>query len=890
MSVASSDLREERCVRAGACDARLVVDAVARFSGILTMLACCTGGAAGMESNERIRTERLDNGLRIVVMEEPGAPLLSVQLWFATGSGADNPERPGVAVLARRALHDRGDLAARLRAAGALCTSRTTYDTTSFAITCRDEQLAAALDAHYERLSRGAFEREEFERAVAGEKSATERGKLVDFAGVGRGESAEPGWIRSERIGALRGVLFPGQPYAADAELVSASAMKDASAAELTLFADRWFVSGNATLFVIGDVAAAASLEHVRSRFAALPWKEPPARPQYPSADVDEIRRETESSSTGVDFGWCVMPWGYAENAVLDVLTRVLMDPFEGPLRQRLRELKLAMPRFRREAWRDDGLLAACFDAPRSAQAAIEAAVHESLKRMAEAGPTAGQLNRARRDVLREIDVGREDFVQRAERMAAQEMIGGDGMLEGFEPSVVAHVTRGAMQRAAGMLLERRRAVVTRGSTGPEANAMDSVRSGDEWLDGSAALARLSVLRTAATGAAPVDAGVPASRVVDGRDPTTRSIATGPLSSREERVRVRMLATARVSGHSATVLETLLLAGTETHPGELLSDYLTYHAIDVRVIASARYGTAAWIVEAPPGERDRTMGVMEEIARRPSVDEGAFIEAVRRRSEWVRALANQPREMGDFLARHAWDQRDPTEIPTVEALRKAAIALRANSHVDMVELRERASGGAETPTVHSVPAGDAQTASTTRKASGRVLWWPSESESIELRCVVPMEVLADRFRDDPHQAAWLMGAAHEAGVEIDGVARWRWRSRIDIGSLVVATCATEQEATRVLMALQRRIADLAGDRIPDEEGEIAAALAETTRGLSEAGQQAERFLARSGSLGVGATSDRKKGVIVYVVVGGGERLAEDLSKLGEVRRVGDGRR
>lgn len=66
---------------------------------ILLAVACLFGGMPQANALESLRTERfvLDNGLRVVVLRHPRAPIVTHMLWFAAG-GADEPKgKSGVA-------------------------------------------------------------------------------------------------------------------------------------------------------------------------------------------------------------------------------------------------------------------------------------------------------------------------------------------------------------------------------------------------------------------------------------------------------------------------------------------------------------------------------------------------------------------------------------------------------------------------------------------------------------------------------------------------------------------------------------------------------------------------------------------------------------------------
>ena len=72
---------------------------MARSSLIATLL--CTVLAIPSSAQQRIEYEdyRLDNGLRVILVEDHSVPVVTIDLWYNVGSGRESRERSGFAHL-----------------------------------------------------------------------------------------------------------------------------------------------------------------------------------------------------------------------------------------------------------------------------------------------------------------------------------------------------------------------------------------------------------------------------------------------------------------------------------------------------------------------------------------------------------------------------------------------------------------------------------------------------------------------------------------------------------------------------------------------------------------------------------------------------------------------
>lgn len=116
------------------------------------LTACLTLIALVQPVGPPPRVERLDNGLRVVIVEDHTLPLVSVQLWYRVGSAYDDPENPGLCHVTRTILEHRDDAALRLRAAGVRFESRTLRDADYFASVLPPNFLEYVLKIEAERM------------------------------------------------------------------------------------------------------------------------------------------------------------------------------------------------------------------------------------------------------------------------------------------------------------------------------------------------------------------------------------------------------------------------------------------------------------------------------------------------------------------------------------------------------------------------------------------------------------------------------------------------------------------------------------------------------------------------------------------------------------------
>lgn len=407
------------------------------------------------------RFERLDNGLRVVVVEDHTLPLVSVQIWYRVGSAQDPLDKPGLAAVCRAILEHRDDAALRLRAAGVRFESRTLRDACYFSSLLPPNFVEYVLDVEAERMRPDALSAEQVERGLAA--AAWQYADQPDH----------------EDIRHLLAAMFPDHPYQHPPGFVTDS-LKGLSAAAANEFLKRWFVTGNATLVVVGGVSTVRVLEQVRERFGKLPPAKPPRQtePQRLEAKTIRLRLAGKPGGAALHVAWRTPPLGHFENAAIDVLMHRLLNPIDGSLLKRLRAAGYPQSQvvWRRWAARHGGLLwlqlafapkgpgspASGGSLPEIEQVLdswmreIEAALAEAETRVSD------ELvhNRARGLATRDVRQRRVALPDRAKALAEYELVAGDLLLAEYSVPRIRQVAVPEVQAAATLLNGSRRVVI----------------------------------------------------------------------------------------------------------------------------------------------------------------------------------------------------------------------------------------------------------------------------------------------------------------------------------------------------------------------------------------------------------------------------------------------
>jgi len=224
-------------------------------------LAC--GAAAGDSAD--IQQHRLANGLEILVQENHSAPLVASFIWYRVGIRNEGPGESGLThFLEHMAFKGTEGLSGRemnllVTARGGYLNGFTSMDYTAYVEALPRDALDLAFQIESERMARCVLEAEDIEA----EKGVV----LSEFAGA----ENDPSFLLRRRVMEEQ---FPGQPYGRTV-IGDKDDLRALTRERVASYYQRHYAPNNATLVVVGDVAADEVFEKAEQYFGALPKGEP---------------------------------------------------------------------------------------------------------------------------------------------------------------------------------------------------------------------------------------------------------------------------------------------------------------------------------------------------------------------------------------------------------------------------------------------------------------------------------------------------------------------------------------------------------------------------------------------------------------------------------------
>ena len=235
---------------------------------------------ATSSATENVTRATLSNGMRVVIIPNKLAPVVTVQANFLVG-GNETPEGfPGMAH-AQEHMAFRGcsgmtadQTAAIYALLGGQDNADTQQDITQFFTTVPAADLDVALRAQAACLNGIDDAQAEWDE----ERGAIEQEVQRDLS--------NPTYKFIDR---LNGAMFAGTPYSHD-PLGTKASFDATTGAQLKDFYEKWYSPSNMILVIVGDVDAAKTLQEIKQLYSAAPSHAVPARP---AIDLQPFKTDT---------------------------------------------------------------------------------------------------------------------------------------------------------------------------------------------------------------------------------------------------------------------------------------------------------------------------------------------------------------------------------------------------------------------------------------------------------------------------------------------------------------------------------------------------------------------------------------------------------------------
>ena len=260
----------------------------------------------------------LENGLRVITVEDFSTPLTAVHVWYHVGSKDEDPERQGFAHMFEHMMFRGTDRMEpeehfeRIREVGGYANAFTSFDYTAYINTVPANQLDLVLWLEADRMMFLNVNDEQFviERRVVEE----ERRQYLN---------RPYGTVFEE----LLPVLFEDRAYRWH-PIGNIEHLRAAALLELQEFWDTYYLPNNAVVAIVGAVSHEEAQEKARKYFGWMPRGPEPPRPEMDAPEQEEERDITIEERLGpvpqLNFFYRGVPRKHPDYSPLRILMNVL--------------------------------------------------------------------------------------------------------------------------------------------------------------------------------------------------------------------------------------------------------------------------------------------------------------------------------------------------------------------------------------------------------------------------------------------------------------------------------------------------------------------------------------------------------------------------------------
>ncbi|PYM90976.1 MAG: insulinase family protein [Candidatus Rokuibacteriota bacterium] len=219
-------------------------------------------GPTGARAADRVVAATLDNGLRVLLLEDHRSPIVSFQVWYRVGSRNEQRGATGIAHFLEHLMfkgtptHGPKQFARLVEENGGQDNAFTSQDVTSYFVDIAADKLDLVIELEADRMQNLLLNPKEIgsEREVVIEERRT------------RTED-DPGGFLGEEVGSI---AFKAHPYGYPI-IGWMEDIKRITPDEIRAFYKTYYVPNNAIVVAVGAFKASEVLEKIRRRFGRIP-------------------------------------------------------------------------------------------------------------------------------------------------------------------------------------------------------------------------------------------------------------------------------------------------------------------------------------------------------------------------------------------------------------------------------------------------------------------------------------------------------------------------------------------------------------------------------------------------------------------------------------------
>ena len=437
---------------------------------------------------DAVRTFRLANGLRLLLLVDKQAPTVSYFTWFRVGSRHEKPGKTGLSHLFEHLMFNEteglpaGTFDKKLEAAGAETNAATWVDWTYYYESLPKDRFGLAVTLESERMGRLVLR----EPQVTSEKEVVANERRYSVEDNLEGSASE----------LLYKTAFDAHPYHAPTIGWMAD-IEGFTPEDCKGFYETYYAPNNATIVVVGDVSERDVLTKVAKAYGPIASSELPEEdtmPEPPQTAVKEASLSRPTATEKVLVGYKGPSLGDPEHAVLTVLNEILFGGRASRVYDRLvvRDEIASDLRGWVSTFRDPGLYEIFLTARgQHTRAELLATLDEELETVKHELVTVDELERAKARLELGLLQTLDTAAGKAEQIGFYDTVLGDPRGAFARLEAYLRVTRGDVRTAARRWLPQGARtlihVIPNGETAADPDEADDAEGAEDTADGAEA-------------------------------------------------------------------------------------------------------------------------------------------------------------------------------------------------------------------------------------------------------------------------------------------------------------------------------------------------------------------------------------------------------------------
>lgn len=408
-----------------------------------------TTGQAGSVRPPRLdyTMTTLDNGLRVVLLEDHSTPIVNIQVWYHVGSKDERAGRTGFAHVFEHMMFkgsknvEPEQHTSRISEVGGRSNAYTTEDVTVFWDTVPSQHLPMVLWLEADRMATLRIDKNVFTR----ERDVVKEERRMRFENQPYGRLSE----------IIYGQAFTVHPYKHPV-IGSMDDLEAASVDDVRGFFRTYYVPANTTVAIVGDVDTNQAVGLVTKYFGRIPKAERAVPREIPTEPAVKAARRVRVEEAWplpvVVVAHHITFDGHPDSYPLHIASKILSDGQSSRIYKKLvYEKGIALAAFGEGNLSEHPNLffAVAIVQPGHTPAEAEQALVEELDRLRTEPVSDHELQRAKAQFARDYILGREANQQKAATLAHAVVIHNDVKTADGEFDIFANITAADVQRVA---------------------------------------------------------------------------------------------------------------------------------------------------------------------------------------------------------------------------------------------------------------------------------------------------------------------------------------------------------------------------------------------------------------------------------------------------------